>query len=144
MPIALPSFGPGGGWPVSRSQSLWLWLPVLVWLGIIFAFSAQPASGLPETGVLLRKGAHLGEYAVLAGLLWRALRGQGLAWNASAVLAWLGSTLYAASDELHQAIVPGRGPSPWDVLIDAAGAAVGLLALAVYWRLRRRDEHIPE
>ena len=37
---------------------------------------------------------------------------------------------YAASDELHQHFVPGRRGAPLDVLIDAVGVAVGVLA----WR----------
>ena len=44
---------------------------------------------------------------------------------------------YASSDELHQHFVPGRRGAPLDVLIDAVGVALGILA----WRLLtlRRD-----
>ena len=54
--------------------------------------------------------------------------------------AWLPACLWmgiifmmsAATDEIHQAFVPDRGPSPVDVMIDTAGASVGLvLSLAV-------------
>jgi VanZ family protein len=37
------------------------------------------------------------------------------------------AVLYAVSDEVHQTFVAGRHGSPRDVLIDAVGAALGLL-----------------
>ena len=42
-------------------------------------------------------------------------------------MAWGAATLYAATDEFHQLFVPGRAGLPTDVLIDATGAALGLL-----------------
>ena len=51
----------------------------------------------------------------------------------SALLAWGFCVVYAISDEWHQTFVPTRVGTPWDVLIDAAGAALGL-ALAGLWR----------
>jgi hypothetical protein len=50
------------------------WLPVLVWAGVIFAFSSIPSlnSGLGSWDYVLRKGAHMTEYAILAVLLVRA------------------------------------------------------------------------
>lgn len=35
--------------------------------------------------------------------------------------------IYATSDEIHQAFVPGRGPMFTDVLIDSMGVTVGML-----------------
>ena len=46
--------------------------------------------------------------------------------------------LYAASDEIHQAFVPSREASAWDVLLDTTGAAFGLLCLWAAGRLRKR------
>lgn len=45
----------------------------------------------------------------------------------AALVAWACATLYAATDELHQLFVPGRAGLFTDVLIDATGAAIGLL-----------------
>lgn len=35
--------------------------------------------------------------------------------------------LYATSDEIHQAFIPGRGPLFTDVLIDTMGVTLGIL-----------------
>lgn len=124
------------------------------WMVLIFVLSAQPESG-DQSGFLfrlvmgplaerlsadqfealhhlVRKLAHFTEYAVLA-LLW--------VWNLGTApgrlaLAWLFTTVYAAGDELHQAFVPNRGPSAWDVALDSAGAlcAVGAVALIAMTR----------
>ena len=99
------------------------WLPVLVWAGVIFAFSSIPSlnSGLGTWDYVLRKGAHMTEYAILAVLLVRA--------TGSLALAFAFTVLYAASDEVHQLFVRGRHGSPVDVAIDAVGALIGLTLL---------------
>ena len=106
------------------------WLPVLVWAGVIFAFSSIPSlnSGLGTWDYVLRKGAHMTEYAVLAVLLVRATR--------SFMWAFVLAVAYAGSDEFHQTFVRGRHGTPIDVGIDAVGALIGL----VLWRskIRRR------
>ena len=50
------------------------WLPVVVWCAVIFAFSAVPSlgTGLGTWDLVLRKLAHVTEYAILAVLLVRA------------------------------------------------------------------------
>lgn len=114
---------------MARSRVLTVWLPVLVWAGIIFAFSSIPSlsSGLGTWDTVLRKGAHLTEYAVLGALLYRALEREPLALAAGIA--------YAATDEVHQYFVRGRHASPVDVAIDAVGLALGML---VWLRLRQR------
>jgi VanZ family protein len=106
-----------------------LWLPVVAWAVVIFAFSSIPSlgTGLGTWDLVLRKLAHVTEYAVLGALL---LRATGRAWMAVVL-----GVLYAASDELHQTFVPGRHGRPLDVAIDT----VGLLLGVVLWRsLERR------
>ena len=52
------------------------WLPVFLWAGLIFYLSSRSglSSGLPwPYDFILRKGAHITEFAVLFLLLWRAL-----------------------------------------------------------------------
>jgi VanZ family protein len=129
-------------------------LPIILWMGVIFLASTDLGSAehtgsivlwalrlisgghlslpaMEEIHHLIRKGAHLTEYAVLGCLLWRAFAAQpGLPriWTASASL--LIAALYACSDEYHQSFVPSRTSSIYDVAIDTVGAAVGI---AVCW-----------
>ena len=106
-----------------------MWLPVLLWAALIFALSSIPSlgTGLGVWDTVLRKGAHITEYAVLGALLYRAL---GIEPLALAI-----GIAYAATDELHQHFVHGRHASPIDVAIDAVGLSVGML---VWLRLRPR------
>lgn len=105
-----------------RSRLLVLWLPVVAWAAVIFALSSVSSldSGLGSWDLVLRKAAHVCEYAVLGALLVRAV---GLG---SPALAFAVGVAYAASDELHQHFVPGRTGSPVDVAIDAVGLAAGI------------------
>ena len=146
---------------VSGARFFKYWLPVLIWMAVIFCGSSDPASFqrssriiepflrwlLPNISaasvhavvVAVRKTAHLTEYALLTLLLWRALASrlnQELrAWRwTEATWALVLVILYAASDEFHQSFVPSRDASVRDVLIDTLG---GLLALIFLWILGR-------
>ena len=127
------------------------WLPVVVWLGLIFIGSTDLLSAehtsriiglilrrcnphvsiatISQVQFFVRKAAHLSEYAFLAMLLWRAFR-HVARWQSTIaklfLAVWLICFLFAASDELHQSFVPSRTASPKDVLIDAIGALIGL------------------
>ena len=109
--------------------------PFLRWL-----FPHLSDDSVNDIVVLVRKCAHLTEYAVLALLLWRALRKppgpNAPPWRWSqAGLALALVALYAASDEFHQTFVPSRNGCVSDVLLDTAGGALGLLCL---WAIKRR------
>lgn len=139
------------------------WLPAAAWMGLIFLMSAASGdvsgeqSGLivrfiltvygiffgdtpiaPHTldllHTLIRKAAHMSEYAVLALLYLYALRKNEA--KRPVRTALLLCILYAATDEIHQAFVPDRGPSPIDVMIDTAGAAIGLALHRLACRVR--------
>jgi VanZ family protein len=109
------------------------WLAVAGWMALIFFLSSQPKLPSPPdpwADLLFKKGAHFGVYALLAVLFRRALPPGRRTW----ALSWVLTVLYAASDEWHQSFVPGRHPQATDMLIDAFGAAAGLL---LFWRLLR-------
>ena len=101
------------------------WLPPALWAVLIFYLSSIPdlRSDFPNAmDFVLRKIAHVLEYAVLAALLARAWsRRKYLFWEVFTV-----ATLYATSDEFHQLFVIGRAGSLRDVLIDGIGAFLGL------------------
>ena len=117
-----------------RSSLVYLWLPLLAWMGLIFYLSAQPDLPHPDTGWLglaLSSGAHAFVFGVLA-ILWARVLGER---RHALLFAFLLTMLYALSDEFHQAFVPGRYPDLWDLLSDALGAALAL-ALWAWWRRR--------
>jgi VanZ family protein len=118
-----------------RSRLVSLWLPVVVWAAVIFAFSSIPSlnSGLGTWDTVLRKAAHMTEFAILGVLLWRALGVE--------VWALALSIAYAASDEVHQLFVRGRHGSPVDVAIDTVGIVAGLAVLRL-WRDGRAPERV--
>src|SRR5262245_55363881 len=91
---ALPASGEAGG-PTSRRRSFLLyWLPVLLWMSLIFGMSTDLGSARHTSRFLrpilrwfnpnvsdetirniqlgIRKTAHVTEYAVLSFLIWRA------------------------------------------------------------------------
>jgi VanZ family protein len=135
------------------------WLPVLIWLGVIFVgstsvMSAEQTSryivpfllwlkpGMSPKAiwtivVVVRKSAHAIEYAVLALLLWRALRSVPTVRTRTFVVfgaVLLGCALVAVSDEFHQTFVKSRTPSVRDVLLDVGGAFLGLMICATFAR----------
>ena len=117
-----------------------LWGPLIVYMALIYLLSDQPKEGgvIPDFGNLdlpVKKLGHFVEYAVLALLFLRALRGtqsptrQHLAW------AFTLTVLYAITDEYHQTLVPGRAGRWEDVVIDASGALLALWLCFRGWRL---------
>ena len=128
-------------------KRLAFWLPPLVWMAAIVWFSGGDFSAentgsvlrplfrwlLPGASdaqiaalhALIRKSAHVTEYAVLAALWFVALtRERGLSRRRAAWLAFLVAVGWACLDELHQATEPSRTASAMDVAIDATGALV--------------------
>ncbi len=140
------------------------WLPVLVWMVAIFSASGDRASFqhssrilepllhwlfphmAPETFrfivLIVRKCAHLTEYAILALLVWRVRRKPAWRdtrpwrWSEAAEALWV-AALYAATDEFHQTFIPSREGCVRDVFIDTCGAIAGLLALWALGRWRK-------
>ena len=137
----------------------WVW--VAVWMGVIFLFSTDTFSGsqtsrfiepilkwfapditndsIARVQLVVRKIAHLVEYAILSMLICRALAkrlakplplrslGQGV----------LLSIVYAAFDEWHQSWTEERFGSPIDVGIDSVGAILGAAFFA--WLSSRKS-----
>lgn len=78
---------------------------------------------------VVRKGAHMTEYAILAILFYTAgsvFKLFSKTWT-KLLIPFSVTVLYAATDEFHQLFVPGRSGEVRDVLIDALGAMFGIL-----------------
>ena len=130
------------------------WLPLVAWMIFIFIGSTDLLSAehtsrfigpflrwfapnvsdatIGSIQLVVRKCGHLTEYAVLAALLYRALR--------RFAPALIVAAIYAALDEFHQSFVASRTASAWDVAIDCVGALLGLLVWSVLSNRRSRTE----
>ena len=87
FPHRAPACGRAYHRTVSGSRAR-LWLPVVAWAALIFAFSSVPdlGTGLGGWDLVLRKIAHAAEYALLGALLVRATGRAGLAVRARRAL----------------------------------------------------------
>ncbi len=114
------------------------WIPAACYAAVIYWLSSEshPLPFLPPAIFGFDKLLHAGEYAVLAALLFPALRASSLAPRHALALAFALASLYGATDEWHQSFVPDRDPDPWDWASDSAGAAAG--AAAAWLALRHR------
>lgn len=125
-------------------QFIKYWLPVIFWCFLIFLFSSIPV--LPNAKIflwdfILKKTAHVLEYAVLFFLVYRALinspnkkisfnslgqKNKTIARNSLFFVVF-----YAFTDEYHQSFVSGRHSRFYDIFFDLIG---GLLAL---WLIKK-------
>lgn len=113
-------------------RALKLWLPVVVWAGLILSaandtFSAGNTEGILErifgevpyvVHVVIRKASHVVVYAILAALAWRADRRWTVAMGIALVVA--------GTDEWMQSRAVSRTGTPWDVALDLIGAFIGV------------------
>jgi len=113
-------------------KQLILWLPVILWSSIIFSFSNRPtisASYFDPLDFIIKKAAHLTEYAILFSLIFRAFYQswypkKGIDyWENMALISTL---IFAISDEWHQSFITGRTATIRDILIDFIGILIGL------------------
>ncbi len=107
-------------------QILIRWTPAIIMMLVIFLISAIPSSELPKLKILdlvVKKGGHMMGYGFLALSFLRLFPSVS---NRSILLALFITIIYAATDEWHQTIVPGRNGTLWDVGVDALGAGISL------------------
>ena len=143
-----------------KKRIVYLFLSVL-WMIVIFSFSMQnggESSGVSNqvilfieniTGIqlmhnqwisldtiqfLIRKAAHMSEYAILAMLLYMFARESKI--RSSFIFALIFSMLYACTDEFHQLFVNGRSGQWQDVFIDTSGSFLGLCVQQLWFVLK--------
>jgi len=116
--------------PEPPAQRLWI-LPLLLYMVAVFAVSSV---GVPEVAAPLLAPAyadkllHVLEYTVL-GLLAVLAFHRGVwpgRWRRAALAAALVAIPFAAVEEAHQLLIPGRSADVTDFLADACGIALGL------------------
>ncbi len=146
---------------LTRSLS---WGAVLLWMSLIFYLSHQPATQSDQLSIgitelilqridkilphmdldiegfnhIVRKNAHFFAYSILGVLVIHAHKRSSVGGHKQIMLSAIICILYAISDEVHQAFVPGRGPGVTDVLIDSAGAIVGIWMYRAVGRIKKK------
>lgn len=135
-----------------RRAIILAWSVVILWMALIFFLSHQPAnksselsSGIGDVIVqmvdkvlttdhinldfmhfLIRKSAHFTAYFILGMLVIVAISKRRVVNRYTLLGALLICVIYAMTDEFHQLFIPGRSGEVRDVLIDSAGATVGI------------------
>lgn len=135
-----------------RHKQILAWLLLMAWTAFIFCLSHQPASvsnklstEVAETVVSVaqkiapqavfdirnvnrqvRKSSHFLAYLVLGILVMNGLDSYKIRGHMGMTVALAICVFYAISDEVHQLFVSGRGAQVGDVLVDSAGAMVGI------------------
>jgi len=125
---------------------LFYFFPVLIWMGIIFYLSSIPglkAGFSVGREIVFRKLAHIFEFGILAGLIFRWFwKGKQKSLNNSFGLAILFSSLYAVLDEIHQLFVYGRQGKVEDLVVDFLGIIMALEILLFIINLKNKKERI--
>lgn len=121
---------------MQAKKRIYRWIPVLLWMSLIFFLSAQPdLPGIPGLDLIdwNDKVKHFITYAILGALIWRALGRKRAKWWQIVIPAII-AAIYGASDELHQKFVPGRSCDPLDWAADTFGAFTAAVILAIWPR----------
>ncbi len=128
-----------GGMP-KREIFLRYWLPLILYVAIIFLFSSLPLGDTLQKIVIPDKLIHAVEFLLLPILFFRLLvfAAPRIFSKYYFFLGMILAALVAAADELYQSSVPGRFMDFGDFLADAAGIGIAALGWFVWRRIRRR------
>ena len=107
-------------------------LLTLAWLATIAWLSSRPDLGTSESSPLVARVSNLMHVPLFAGLAYCLLKtlpaGGQTSWPRSGIV-FLVATGFAALDEWHQSLVPGRFASVSDFLLDIIGVVAVILIL---------------
>lgn len=120
-------------------ETLFLWLLVVVWAGLIFYLSSRQGLAIGEGAIdfWTRKPAHIAEYTILFLLVFRAIKGSfGSLWRQRELYFGAGTLtfLYAITDEIHQSFVSTRSGKVEDLGFDLLGIFLGTALIHFYRR----------
>ncbi|HER43935.1 MAG TPA: VanZ family protein, partial [Candidatus Eisenbacteria bacterium] len=106
------------------------WLPLIVWVIMIFSLSSIP--GLSSEDIRLPRGydkaVHFIEYTIFAMLYYRGLSygGVRIRWSI-VIIVMMSGIAVAGLDEMYQSYIPRRDSSIFDLTMDSAGVITGTL-----------------
>lgn len=147
----------------NRTRKIFYVAPLVLWMGVIFFSSTRAGNSahslaiihrlleivspdqarnisratLSVVNIVLRKAAHVTEYAILTLLAVRAIQQGAPKLKKSAFFgAFLLSAVYACSDEFHQRFVGSRTSSPVDVAIDLVGVTLVMVGITLFFAIK--------
>lgn len=148
---------------MENKKKYFLYLLLVIWLGLIFFFSSQPGEvSLKQSDTiiykitdivsqkddeakekisikwtfLVRKTAHFFEYFVLGIIIYLVLAERKIKY--SLIIAIILSIIFSSLDEIHQIFVIGRTAKVFDVFIDSMGATLSIFGTY----LIRKNKHM--
>lgn len=130
-------------------------IPSIILMIIIFSFSQQTgeeSSGLssqitlwiqtylhiPITEFIVRKAAHMSEYAVLTFTFIYGFSANQCSLKQIMIYSLLCTFLYACTDEMHQLFIGGRAGQWMDVMIDICGGIIANILFYAYTKIRHQ------
>ncbi len=120
------------------------YLVTLGYMCVLFILSSIP--GGRENGPLVSATVanmlHVPAYGLLALMSIFTLRDHGVTEHRSMCVAFLVASGYGALTELHQVWIPGRFPSVFDVMLNAAGSFIFVWLywwVSGKWRIKSRE-----
>ncbi len=122
---------------VSREKGILAWTAVIIYCILIFIGSSIPGDELDTGPPGFDKILHILQYLILSLLIFTALKFSLLSLSVTAIF-WLtvaASSLYGASDEIHQLFVPFRECDFLDFCADLLGSLLGS-----YWFSKRLNK----
>jgi len=115
--------------------SLPYWVPVILWLCIIFFLSTLPDDSTPGRNLISDKVLHAAEYFILGFLIFIAIQKTTAAgFFLSFWITLAAGFIYGLSDEIHQLFVPTRHFDLLDLTADVCGI---LLLFLMLWLLQK-------
>lgn len=158
-------------YPNQRTLKIFYIAPLVVWMCFIFFSSTDAGSSdhthslikrlleiispeqarniapvtLDVVNIVVRKAAHVTEYAILTLLAVRAIQWGEKKLKRSAFFgAFFLSAAYACGDELHQRFVGSRTSSPVDVAIDLVGVTLVMVGMTLFFALKKWERRLHE
>ena len=150
-----------------KIKSVILWLLVIIWMIVIFAFSSNAADEsnskskkvahtvvdivekdktkeekeiiVEKANKPIRKLAHGFEYCILCILLILALTSYNISNIKKYIIALIICIIFASTDEMHQLFINGRYGDYKDVLIDTIGSSIGLIIYTIVTKCLKKN-----
>ena len=94
---------------------------------------------IPISEFIVRKAAHMSEYALLTLTLIYGFYKNQYPIQKIMIYSLIGTFLYACSDEMHQLFIGGRAGQFTDVLIDTCGGCLTIIFYYVLTKLKYKQ-----